>query len=413
MIATTRRQMLAGAALLGLGAGADHLIAPVATTSAGQDMSETVGFHGERQAGIATPAQNYLQFVAFDVTSEGVHELTGLLQQWTAAAVSLTAGKAYTATPAGRDEASIDTGEAAGLSTARLTLTFGFGPTLFDGSTRDRFGLPGQRPHELRTLPRFQGDVLDPAISGGDLCVQACAEDPQVAFHAIHVLARIADGLAVVRWTQQGFGRASSTSRSQGTPRNLMGFKDGTDNIRGEDQATMNRYVWVQPGDGPGWMVGGTYLIARRIRILFDVWDATSLDEQEHVIGREKGSGAPLGTKAEDDPVDLQATSANGEPTIPGDAHIRLASPSYNNDQRILRRGYSYNEPVEPGSGEINAGLFFIAFQRSPSRQFIPIQRRLAASDALNRHTVHTSSAIFACPPGIQRGEFIGQSLFE
>jgi deferrochelatase/peroxidase EfeB len=413
MTATTRRQMLAGAALLGLGAGADHLLAPGAATSAGQDTSETVSFHGERQAGIATPAQNYLQFVAFDVTSDGVHELTGLLQRWTAAAVSVTAGKAYTATPAGREEAPVDTGEAAGLSAAHLTLTFGFGPTLFDGPTRDRFGLAGQRPHELRALPRFQGDAPDPAISGGDLCVQACAEDPQVAFHAIHVLARIADGLATVRWTQQGFGRTSSTSRSQGTPRNLMGFKDGTDNIRGEDQAAMSRYVWVQSGEGPGWMVGGSYLIARRIRILFDVWDATSLDEQEQVIGREKGSGAPLGAKAEHDPVDLQATSANGEASIPADAHIRLASPSYNNDQRILRRGYSYNEPVEPGSGEINAGLFFIAFQRSPSRQFIPIQRRLAASDALNRHTVHTSSAIFACPPGIKPGEFIGQSLFE
>jgi len=190
-----------------------------------------------------------------------------------------------------------------------------------------------------------------------------------------------------------------------------MGFKDGTNNIRAEDGDAMERFVWVQPSDGPRWMAGGTYLIARRIQILFDVWDATSLEGQERVIGREKLSGAALGAKNEYDPVDL-AAMASGSPTIPSDAHIRLASPHYNDGQRILRRGYSYSEPPEPGSGQIDAGLFFICFQRDPRRQFIPIQRRLAASDALNHHTLHTASAIFACPPGCQPGGFIGEGLF-
>ncbi len=241
--------------------------------------------------------------------------------------------------------------------------------------------------------------------------MQACAEDPQVAFHAIHVLTRLASTAATLRWQQMGFGRTSSTSRSQQTPRNLMGFKDGTDNIRAEDTDAMNDFVWVQPGDGPEWMSGGTYLIARRIQILFDVWDATSLEGQERVIGREKLSGAPLGGREEYDPVNLAAES-NGEPRIPTDAHIRLASPSNNDNQRILRRGYSYSEPPEPGSGQIDAGLFFIAFQRDPRRQFIPLQRRLAASDALNHHTLHTASAIFACPPGVEPGGFVGEALF-
>jgi deferrochelatase/peroxidase EfeB len=159
-------------------------------------------------------------------------------------------------------------------------------------------------------------------------------------------------------------------------------------------------------------MTGGTYLIARRIKILFDVWDTTTLEDQQRVIGREKLSGAPLGSQSEYDPVDLQATGPNGELLIPADAHIRLANPQNNDGQRILRRGYSYSEAVEPGSGEIDAGLFFIAFQRSPSQQFIPLQRRLAASDALNRHTLHTSSATFACPPGARPGGFIGEELF-
>ena len=50
-----------------------------------------------------------------------------------------------------------DTGEALGLSPARLTVTFGLGPSLFD----ERFGLAGQRPAPLRDLPALPGDELD------------------------------------------------------------------------------------------------------------------------------------------------------------------------------------------------------------------------------------------------------------
>jgi deferrochelatase/peroxidase EfeB len=362
--------------------------------------------------GIATPAQDYLHFAAFDVTSGAADGLRGILEEWTAAAARLTAGKPFGPPTEALDGPPVDTGEAIGLGPARLTVTIGLGPSVFSSAGRDRFGLAQRSPGELRTLPAFQGESLDPASSGGDLCVQACADDPQVAFHAIHVLSRVASSAATLRYTQLGFGRTSSTSQTQQTPRNLMGFKDGTDNIRAEDMQAMNDFVWVQDGDGPAWMAGGSYLIARRIRILFDVWDATTLEDQQRVIGREKLSGAPLGGESEYDPVDLQSTAANGELKIPADAHIRLAGPHVNQGQRILRRGYSYSESVEPGSGQIDAGLFFIAFQRSPTRQFIPIQQRLAAADALNKHTLHTSSAIFACPPGAQPGEFIGEGLF-
>jgi deferrochelatase/peroxidase EfeB len=233
-----------------------------------------------------------------------------------------------------------------------------------------------------------------------------------VAFHAIHVLSRVAAGTAAPRWSQLGFGPVSSAGRSHSTPRNLMGFKDGTDNINVGDAAAMGQFVWVKAGDGPGWMVDGTYLVLRRIRMLFDVWDATSLDGQERVIGRYKLSGAPLGERNEFDTADLTAISA-GAPTIPANAHIRLADPENNSGQRILRRGYSYSEGTEAGAGQIDAGLFFIAFQRSPRRQFIPLQSRLAASDALNQHTLHTTSAIFACPPGVRSGGFIGEALFD
>jgi deferrochelatase/peroxidase EfeB len=412
----TRREIISGAALVGAGAGLDHLLTGDRKTAAGQSPAASgngaVEFYGRHQPGVATPAQDYLHFAAFDLTTSAVDDLRELLEQWTLAAAALTEAETYGPTVAEPNQPPADTGEAIGLGPSRLTLTIGLGPGVFGSHGHDRFGLARLRPPELQPLPAFQGESLDPESSGGDLGVQACAEDPQVAFHAIHVLARIASSSATLRYTQQGFGRTSSTSRHQATPRNLMGFKDGTDNIRAEDTAAMNDFVWVQPGDGPPWMANGTYLIARRIKILFDVWDATSLEGQQRVIGREKLTGAPLGGQAEYDPVNLRATGPGGEPLIPADAHIRLANPHENSGQRILRRGYSYSESVEPGSGQIDAGLFFIAFQRSPQRQFIPLQRRLALSDALNKHTLHTSSAIFACPPGPQIGEFVGQGLF-
>ena len=410
----TRRRVISGAALLGVGAGLDHVLGGSARGTAAHSAlpASTEDFYGFHQAGVATPAQDYLHFAAFDVTSDAADDLRGVLEQWTAAAARLTAGEPYEPVARTEGEPPVDTGEAVGLGPSRLTVTIGLGPTLFGSGGADRFGLARLRPPELVPLPPFQGEDLDPSSSGGDLCVQACADDPQVAFHAVHVFSRIASTAATLRYTQQGFGRTSSTSRSQGTPRNLMGFKDGTDNIRAEETGAMNDFVWVQPGDQPGWMTGGTYLIARRIRILFDVWDATTLEDQQRVIGREKLTGAPLGGHREYDPIDLQATAGNGELLIPVDAHVRLASQQDHHGQRILRRGYSYSETIEPGSGQIDAGLFFVAFQRSPARQFVPLQRRLAMSDALNRHTLHTSSAIFACPLGVQPGEFVGQELF-
>jgi deferrochelatase/peroxidase EfeB len=407
--------VISGAALLGVGAGLDHVVAKSTRPTAARISAragELVPFYGEHQAGIATPAQECLYFAAFDFTSDAVDDLRGVLEQWTAAAAQLTAGEPYRPAAQTLDQPPLDTGEAVGLGSSRLTLTIGFGPGVFGSPGADRYGLAHLKPSELEQLPAFRGESLDVESSGGDLCVQACADDPQVAFHAVHVLSRLADSVLALRWTQQGFGRTSSTSRSQVTPRNLMGFKDGTDNIRAEDMREMEEFVWVGPTDVPGWMTGGSYLIARRIKILFDVWDATPLEDQQRTIGREKLSGAPLGSSAEDDPVNLQAVNASGELAIPANAHIRLASPESNIGQRILRRGYSYCESVEPGSGEIDAGLFFIAFQRSPKRQFIPLQRRLAAGDALNRHTLHTSSAIFACPPGTHPGGFLGDGLF-
>lgn len=411
----TRRRALLGGGILGVAAatGVGGYAAGKASADDHTAPAGVVPFHGPHQAGIATPAQDRLVFGAFDLQIETAAELQELLREWTRAAELMTAGRP-TGTVAGHPEVPPeDTGEAEGLPAAQLTITFGFGPSLFEVDGRDRLGLRAKRPRALRPLGPLPGDELDPARSGGDLCVQACANDPQVAFHAIRNLARIARGSAVLRWTQLGFGRTSSTSRSQATPRNLMGFKDGTNNIRAEDTDKMRRFVWVGREEPQAWFRGGSYLVARRIRMFIESWDRDRLSDQEAVIGRDKVSGAPLTGEREFDEVDLDIKGSDGLTVIPPDAHIRLAAPKINDGQSILRRGYSFTDGIDARTGQLDAGLFFLAYQQDPHRQFVAIQRKLGVGDALNEYIKHVGSGLFAIPPGIRRGGYVGQGLFE
>jgi len=407
----SRRRLLASAGAGGLTIAVGGGIAAGCGTGESTTSDQAVPFYGAHQAGIATPAQDRLHFAAFDVVTDSADDVRDLMRIWTDAAARMSVGE-----PAGpvNDVPSAppdDTGEAVGLSTGRLTVTFGFGPTLFEQRGEDRFGLASKQPAALTALPEFAGDTLDPARTGGDLCVQACADDPQVAFHAVRNLARLGRGTVVMRWSQLGFGRTSSTSRAQDTPRNLMGFKDGTNNLKLEDEDELARYVWVGQSERPAWLRGGTFLVARRIRMLIEVWDRTFLQDQEETIGRIKDSGAPLGTTSEFDPVDLEAVKADGTPVVPVDAHIRLASPHENGQVRILRRGYSFTDGMDERLGQLDAGLFFVSFQRDPGA-FVSLQRKLAQNDALNEYITHTGSGIFACPPGAARGGFVGDTLF-
>ncbi|MGL6236747.1 MAG: iron uptake transporter deferrochelatase/peroxidase subunit [Segniliparus sp.] len=411
----------AGAAAVA-GAAAGFALAP--DRSAPQsDREGTVPFRGPHQAGITTPQQDQLHFAALDLTTTSRDELVGLLKRWTAMAERMTQGGetvpggAMAGNPLSPPE---DTGEAFDLAPARLTITIGFGPRLFGagagdlrggGSGSDPFGLAKHRPAALADLPAFPGDALAPERSGGDIMLQACANDPQVAVHAVRNLVRAGMGTVAVRWSQLGFGRTSSTSTSQVTPRNLFGFKDGTNNIKAEEPGALDQHVWVAKGDGPDWLAGGSYLVARRIRMTIERWDRDTLQDQEQTIGRSKQSGAPLSGGGEFEPLDLDAKFGTG-PAIPLGAHVRLASHQNLNGVRILRRGYNFTDGSD-GNGHLDAGLFFLAFCRDPGKQFVPMQTTLAKSDALNEYIKHTGSALFACPPGAGQGEYWGQALFE
>jgi deferrochelatase/peroxidase EfeB len=409
----TRRQLLAtgGGGALGLALGGAGALAD--TSSGGSpESAAVVPFYGEHQAGIVTPAQDRLVFGAFDLTLDSAQELRELLRTWTAAALEMTEGNTTGSLPGALDAPPSDTGEAVGLPASRLTITFGLGHSIFTQGGKDRFGLAARRPSLLKPLGPLPGEQLEVAISNGDICVQACSDDPQVAFHAVRNLARIGRGAAVLRWAQLGFGRTSSTTSDQVTLRNLQGFKDGTNNLDGDDAEQMSKFVWVGSDEPQPWFRGGTYLVSRRIRMFIEAWDRDTLGDQQKVIGRFKESGAPLTGHSEHDTVDLSARDATGQPVIAPNAHIRLAAPATNAGERILRRGYSFTDGIDPLTGELDAGLFFICFQRDPHRQFAALQRRLGFSDALKEYIQHRSSALFAVPPGAGPGGFVGEGLF-
>jgi deferrochelatase/peroxidase EfeB len=297
---------------------------------------------------------------------------------------------------------------------SQLTLTIGFGPSLFNKDGKDRFGIAGKRPQPLRDLPKFPNETMDPGRTGGDICVQACANDPQVAVHAIRNLARVGFGTASVRYSQLGFGRTSSTTRDQATPRNLFGFKDGTNNIKSDETQVLDDNIWVADGDGPGWLAGGTYMVTRRIRMRIESWDRTTLLEQERVIGREKGTGAPLGQSDEFDKLNFEAEERRGRAAIDKFSHVRLASPELNNGIEILRRGYNFTDGTD-GFGHLDAGLFFIAFVRNPTTPSSPC-RPNCRGVTCSTSTSPTTARDIRGAPGIREGDtqaYWGSTLFE
>jgi deferrochelatase/peroxidase EfeB len=416
--AVSRRKLLgavgAGAAVAGaaLGAGGGVLAtrddnSTASSGGGGSAAVQTVAFRAGHQAGIATPSQDRLCFATFDV-SPGTNkaELAEMLRTWTTAAEAMTTGRPVPGDVGDINTPPDDTGEAVGLEPGNLTITIGYGPALFDG----RFGLAGRRPSALKPLPHLPKDALDPANSGGDLCVQACADDPQVAFHAVRNLRRLGFGTLVPRWMELGFGRTSSTTPQQATPRNLMGFKDGTRNIDGTDESLMGQHVWIGEEEPQRWVRGGSYLVSRKIQMRLEQWDRDRLGDQQDVFGRHKSDGAPLTGKAEFDTPDFHARSG-GQYVIPATAHIRLAAHENNNGLRILRRGYSYTDGIDPVTGDLLGGLFFVAFMKSPE-QFVTLQRVLGQHDALNEYIQHIGSGVFAAPPGLAAGQDWGTQLF-
>lgn len=352
------------------------------------DGGEEISFYGEHQAGITTPMQKNIYFVVLDLHSTNKEEVIKTFKDWTDYSSKLVDGELVKKDGSNALLPPSDTGETVGLNPYRLTLTFGVSADFLK-----KMGLEKKRPKEFRDLPPFPKEQLQEKYTGGDIVIQACADDEQVAFHAVRNLVRKARNTVTMKWSQSGF---AAIGDRMSTPRNLFGFKDGTANVTKEKD--FDKIIWTDSDD---WMKGGTYMAVRRIQMFLETWDRTNLQEQENTFGRYKESGAPFGKKDEFDEVDLDL--------LPVDSHVRLAKEV---NKPIYRRSYSYSDGIVDKTGQFDTGLLFLAFQKNPD-SFVKVQTNLGAQDKMNEYVTHIGSGLFACFAGVKKGEYLGQKLFE
>lgn len=349
-----------------------------------------LSFHGPHQPGIESAPALLQTFIGLDLARDSREEAAALMRLVTDDAARLMAGEPVLGDPQPELATQPD----------GLTVTVGLGPTLFE-----RLDLMDRRPAVLDPLPAFRTDALEEPWGQTDLLIQVGSNDALALAHAIRVLLRDVSALANLRWLQSGFRSPAPANPGGRTTRNLMGQVDGTINPE-PGTPDFDTVVWID--DGPDWVRGGTVLVLRRIRMLMDAWDILDRQTQEIVIGRHLDTGAPLGREHETDPVPFDATDELGLPVIAADAHVRVAHAA-TLDETILRRPYSYDDGLR--RGVVDQGLLFAAYLRDPRRSFIPMQRRIAESDAFNAWNTTVGSASYLIPPGVAPGHVLAEGL--
>lgn len=408
----SRRGFITGALGTGAAIGAGAALAGCSSRQPGPPAAPAatfVPFEGPHQTGItALPVPEQGLVASFNVLSKDRAALADTLAALTDEIRGLMAGKP----PEVRDPEypPVDSGILGDKPPAdNLSIVVGVGASLFD----DRFGLADRKPKELVTMPFLANDRLDPKLSHGDLSIIFEAGHNDTVQFALRQLMRRTRSDLVLRWMVDGYARGIGAGRASEatTPRNLLGFKDGTSNLDVSDVAVMDRHVWVGPDDGePAWAVGGSYQAVRIIRMFVEFWDRTQLVEQEAIFGRSKASGAPLGMSDEfadpDYPSDPDGTR------IPLDAHIRLANPRtpQTDENLILRRGFNYSRGFD-GAGRLDQGLAFIAYQRSLQKGFLTVQSRLKG-EPLEEYILPVGGGFFFALPGVTGPDrFLGDEL--
>ncbi|MGV8985827.1 MAG: Dyp-type peroxidase [Cypionkella sp.] len=392
---TTRRSVLMG---LGGALALAEAIRPAAASTP-TPAAEVLDWQGPHQAGIATVQAPFALFVAFDLLASDRAGLEDALRTLSKAIATLT-------TPGPIDQGANplmpppDSGLIGDQRTGQLlSVTVSVGASVFDA----RFGLAERRPRELTVMERFPNDAINPDLAHGDLMVQISGDTREGVLHACRSIVRHTGALVAPRWQIEGFLPPRPATPAETTPRNMLGFKDGTSNVERTDAAQMDRLVWAPPGAEPAWTAGGSYQVVRLIRNLVERWDRTQLASQEAIMGRHKLSGAPLGKMGEHDAPDMAA--------LPANAHIRLANPRQHDTDAnlILRRGYNYARGLDT-AGRMDMGLIFVSYQASLDKGFRAVQARLNG-EPLEEYIKPFGGGYFFVLPGVAGQTFLGQSM--
>ncbi|MGW3506464.1 iron uptake transporter deferrochelatase/peroxidase subunit [Streptomyces sp. NPDC000994] len=413
---TTRRGLLGALAVGSAGAVAaaitasagvrdDAVSAATAAPGTEQAPSASYPFEGAHQAGILEPPQRAAVFVSFTVTSADRAQLQQTLQTLTSTIRYLTSGEDVPYD--GMASTSYENGV---LGTQvvpdGLTVTVSVGASLFD----KRYGLANAKPALLRPMDEFPNDALDRSMCDGDLLLQICANNRDTALHALRILMRATRADLQVLWRKEGF---MSPPRPSGTPRNLLGFKDGTANQEFTgDRTLVDRLVWTHGGHRePDWVEGGSYHVVRLIRMFVEFWDRVSITEQQRMIGRDRDSGAPLAGSKEFDVPNYERDPYGN--VVPVTAHIRVANPHDGSadDQRMLRRGFNYSGGTDL-NGQLDMGLIFVCFNQDLERQFVTVQKRLIDEPLVDYISPFGGGYFFALPGVRNREDWLGRGMF-
>lgn len=354
------------------------------------DTSAVTPFYGVRQAGVDTSVNLFQTFLGYNLDESDKDLAQAALVVLTDDAARLTQG----------EPALGDMEPEVAQEPANLTITVGLGENFYNIVGKEK-------PAQLKKLPEFSTDKLRPEWGQTDFIIQVSSNDPLTLSHTVRMLNKSLANIATVQWRQDGYLPVADAVEGSESKRNLMGQVDGTVNPK-PNTKEFDDMVWVASDNELE--NNGTVLVLRRIKLLMDEWDLLDQVGQEDSIGRQRGSGAPIGGTYESEDIPLEEYDENGLPVIPLDSHARVARGDADGPT-IFRRPYNYDAGFI--DGELEFGLLFAMYANDLDSGFIPMQERIAQSDAFNEWNETIGSSVYFILPGASEGEILGEALFQ
>lgn len=237
-------------------------------------------------------------------------------------------------------------------ATRRLTITVGFGATLFASkSGDDRFGIMGLKPNALKIMPRIEGDEeFNPFETTADLVIIVQSDDFYVNEYVFgRLYYKTVHPKISIRRVERGYARPDSREPS--------GFEDGLTNPTEfpKDQQASAAVFITAADEEPAWCKDGTYMAYRKVRRrMARFFGLTVSDQQEKIFGIEKHTGDRL-LNAVPNAHSQKMSPRRGDPDFLG---------MHDESRRIVRRPFFFNDGLDAKGEEIR-GVHHISFTRN------------------------------------------------